>query len=328
MKIISILLSLMLLAGCGGESNNDAKQEDGSALSGAVRMDGSSTVYPISEAVAEEYLAVQPRVRVTVGVSGTGGGFKKFIKEEIDINAASRPIKDSEIEKAKAAGIEFLEIPVAFDGLSVVVNKENDWVDHLTTEELNRIWQPDSVVQTWKDVRPEWPDEKIRLYGPGTDSGTFDYFTATINGKEQASRPDFTASEDDNVLVKGISGDLYSLGYFGFAYYTENATKLRVVPIDGGKGPIEPTLETINTGVYAPLSRPIFIYLNAASLDKPQVADFVEFYLSQASALTTEVGYINLPADVYEKAKNRVAIRETGSSFHGEPRVASLTDSE
>lgn len=328
MKMFSLLITLLLLASCGGDSNTDTGQVVGNALSGSVRMDGSSTVFPISEAVAEEYLAAQPQVRVTVGVSGTGGGFKKFINNEIDINAASRPIKDSEIEKATAAGIQYIEIPVAFDGLSVVINKDNDWVDHLTVQELNRIWQPDSVVQTWQDVRPEWPAEKIRLYGPGTDSGTFDYFTGTINGKEQASRADFTASEDDNVLVKGISGDLYSLGYFGFAYYTENATKLKVVPIDGGAGPIEPTLETINTGVYAPLSRPIFIYLNAASLDKPQVADFVEFYLTQASVLTTEVGYINLPANVYEKAKQRVAIRETGSSFHGEPRVASLTDSE
>ncbi|MFT5100109.1 MAG: phosphate transport system substrate-binding protein [Planctomycetaceae bacterium] len=326
MKIIYSLLIAFLLTACGGEQNDASNvSADGSPLlKGSVRLDGSSTVFPISEAVAEEYLAVQRKVRVTVGVSGTGGGFKKFINQEIDINAASRPIKESEVEKATAAGIGFIEIPVAFDGLSVVVNSKNDWVDHLTVQELNRIWQPDSVVETWKDVRPEWPDEKIRLYGPGTDSGTFDYFTGTINGKEQASRPDFTASEDDNVLVQGISGDHYSLGYFGFAYYKENADKLRIVPIDGGVGPIEPTEVTINNGTYAPLSRPIFIYLNAASLDKPQVADFVDFYLDNAASLATEVGYINLPASVYEKAKARVANREEGSSFHG--TATSLTE--
>jgi phosphate transport system substrate-binding protein len=316
-----------MLAGCGGEQNDAGGTvgADGTAqLTGNVRMDGSSTVFPISEAVAEEYLAVQPRVRVTVGVSGTGGGFKKFINQEININAASRPIKESEIEKAAAAGIKFLEIPVAFDGLSVVVNKNNDWVDHLSVEELKRIWQPDSVVETWQDVRPEWPAEKIRLYGPGTDSGTFDYFTGTINGKEQASRPDFTASEDDNVLVQGISGDLYSLGYFGFAYYKENASKLRVVPIDNGTAIVEPTEITINKGTYAPLSRPIFIYIDADSLDQPQVADFIDFYLDNAGMLATEVGYINLPEAVYEKARARVASRTAGSTFHGEPRVPSL----
>jgi len=326
MKFIYLLFITSFLAACGGEQNDAASvAADGSALlTGSVRLDGSSTVFPISEAVAEEYLAVQPKVRVTVGVSGTGGGFKKFINQEIDINAASRPIKESEVEKAAAAGVGFIEIPVAFDGLSVVVNSKNDWVDYLTVQELNRIWQPDSVVETWQDVRPEWPAEKIRLYGPGTDSGTFDYFTGTINGKEQASRPDFTASEDDNVLVQGISGDHYSLGYFGFAYYKENADKLRIVPIDGGVGPIEPTEVTINNGTYAPLSRPIFIYLNAASLDKPQVAGFVEFYLDNAASLATEVGYINLPTSVYEKAKARVENRVEGSSFHG--TASSLTE--
>jgi phosphate transport system substrate-binding protein len=290
-------------------------------------MDGSSTVFPISEAVAEEYLAEAPGVRVTVGVSGTGGGFKKFLNQEIDINAASRPIKESEFDKAVAAGIQFIELPVAFDGISVVVNPENTWVDQLTTEELQRIWQPDSVVTTWKDVRADWPDEKIRLYGPGTDSGTFDYFTGVINGKEQASRADFTASEDDNVLIQGISGDRYALGYFGFAYYLENQDKLRAVAIDGGQGPILPTPKTINDGTYAPLSRPIYIYLNAASLDKPQVADFVRFYLESAGSLAEEVGYITLPEASYAGARARVAARTSGSSYQGEIRLPKLTAS-
>ncbi len=226
-----------------------------------------------------------------------------------------------------AAGIQFIELPVAFDGISVVVNPENTWVDQLTTDELQRIWQPDSVVTTWKDVRADWPDEKIRLYGPGTDSGTFDYFTGVINGKEQASRADFTASEDDNVLIQGISGDRYALGYFGFAYYLENQDKLRAVAIDGGQGPILPTPITINDGSYAPLSRPIYIYLNAASLDKPQVADFVRFYLESAGSLAEEVGYITLPEASYAGARARVAARTSGSSYQGEIRLPKLTAS-
>ena len=299
MRHIITLFTMLVLVACGGSESTNSSA-GGDQLSGPVRMDGSSTVFPISEAVAEEYLAEAPRVRVTVGVSGTGGGFKKFLNEEIDINAASRPIKDSEFEQANEKGIQVLEIPVAFDGLSVVVNPKNTWVDFLTTGELKRIWEPDSSVTTWKDVRDEWPDEPIRLYGPGTDSGTFDYFTGTINGKEQASRPDFTASEDDNVLVQGISGDLYSLGYFGFAYYLENQGKLRAVPIDGGAGPISPTPQTINEGTYAPLSRPIYIYINASTLDKNQVADFVSFYLDSAGQLAEEVGYISLPQESYQ----------------------------
>ncbi|MEL0093110.1 MAG: PstS family phosphate ABC transporter substrate-binding protein [Pseudomonadales bacterium] len=326
MRYVFTLSIMVLLAACGG-SEAPSNAEGAQGLTGAVRMDGSSTVFPISEAVAEEYLAEAPGVRVTVGVSGTGGGFKKFLNQEIDINAASRPIKESEFDKAVAAGIQFIELPVAFDGISVVVNPENTWVDQLTTDELQRIWQPDSVVTTWKDVRADWPDEKIRLYGPGTDSGTFDYFTGVINGKEQASRADFTASEDDNVLIQGISGDRYALGYFGFAYYLENQDKLRAVAIDGGQGPILPTPITINDGSYAPLSRPIYIYLNAASLDKPQVADFVRFYLESAGSLAEEVGYITLPEASYAGARARVAARTSGSSYQGEIRLPKLTAS-
>jgi len=287
-------------------------------LRGTVSIDGSSTVFPISEAVAEEFLAVQPRVRVTVGVSGTGGGFKKFLAGEIDINDASRPIKMKEVKQASASGIGFIELPIAYDGLSVVVNTKNDWVDHLTITELNKIWQPGSSVTRWSDVRDGWPETEIQLYGPGTDSGTFDYFTETINGKSGASRPDYTANEDDNALVRGISGDEGSLGYFGYAYYAANKDKLRVVAIDGGKGPVAPTEITINNGTYAPLSRPVFIYVRPDALDRKEVRAFVDFYIESAPMLATEVGYIPLPDSVYAGAKQRVESREIGTAYHSE----------
>ena len=287
-------------------------------LRGTVSIDGSSTVFPISEAVAEEFLAVQPRVRVTVGVSGTGGGFKKFLAGEIDINDASRPIKMKEVKQASASGIGFIELPIAYDGLSVVVNTKNDWVDHLTITELNKIWQSGSSVKRWSDVRDGWPEKEIKLYGPGTDSGTFDYFTETINGKSGASRPDYTANEDDNALVRGISGDEGSLGYFGYAYYAANKDKLRVVAIDGGKGPVAPTEITINNGTYAPLSRPVFIYVRPDALDRKEVRAFVDFYIESAPMLATEVGYIPLPDSVYAGAKRRVESREIGTAYHSE----------
>lgn len=292
-------------------------------LRGTVSLDGSSTVFPISEAVAEEFLAEQPRVRVTVGVSGTGGGFKKFLAGEIDVNDASRPIKMSEVTKANELGIEYIELPIAYDGLSVVVNKKNTWVDHLTVAELTKIWQPGSSVKVWSDVRVGWPDMEIRLYGPGTDSGTFDYFTETINGKSGASRPDYTANEDDNALVRGISGDEGSLGYFGYAYYAANKDKLRIVPIDGGKGPVAPTEMTINNGDYAPLSRPIFIYVREHALDRKAVRAFVDFYIESAPMLASEVGYISLPAAVYKAAMMRVETREVGTAYHSEARPMS-----
>ena len=321
-KLLTILIMGLLLA-CA-DRNDSLSDSEQSGLSGKVRLDGSSTVFPISEAVAEEFGAVEPGVRVTVGVSGTGGGFKKFIAGEIHINDASRSIKESEIERALAANINFIELPVAFDGLSVVVNPENDWVDYLTVEELNLIWTPGSTVDEWSDVREDWPKEPLRLYGPGTDSGTFDYFTKVVNGEEQASRADFTASEDDNVLVQGIAGDLFGLGYFGYAYYKENQDKVKIVPIDGGKGPVVPTEESINLGTYSPLSRPIFIYVTVSSLDDPAVAEFVKFYLNSAGQLASEVGYIPLPLAVYERALQRVASRETGSAYSGSNRVGTL----
>lgn len=292
----------LILVGCSSGQSN--KSEGG--LSGTVKVDGSSTVFPITEAVAEEFQAENRGVRVTVGVSGTGGGFKKFLLGETDINDASRSIKPKEIELAKENNVEYLEVPVAFDGISVVVNKENSFVDYLTKEELNKIWEPGSTVKLWSDVRSSWPSEPLHLYGPGVDSGTFDYFTEAINGKSQRSRSDFTASEDDNVLVKGVSGDKNALGFFGFSYYKENADRLKVVPIDGGKGPVEPTLTTINNGTYEPLSRPIFIYVSAASVKRPEVKAFVDFYLKHGATLSEEVGYVALPKDMYATAQTKV----------------------
>jgi len=280
----------------------------GKKLKGTVKVDGSSTVFPITEAVAEEFGKVRDfaRVRVTVGVSGTGGGFKKFCAGETDISDASRPIKQKEIDKAKKNSIRYTEIAVAYDGLSVVINKDNSWVDYLTTAELKKIWEPGSTVKTWADVRKGWPNKRLRLYGPGTDSGTFDYFTEVINGKSQRSRSDFTKSEDDNVLVKGVAGDKYALGYFGYAYYIENKTILKVVPIKHkDHAPVSPTMETINQGTYAPLSRPIFIYVNIDAAKRPEVKEFVRFYLKNAAELSKEVGYIPLPDSMYRESLER-----------------------
>lgn len=306
---------LIILAGIAivgiGATGAHAKDR----LHGTVRIDGSSTVFPITEAVAEEYRGVEPKVRVTVGISGTGGGFKRFGVGETDINDASRPIKGKEIAKCEEAGIEFIEIPVAFDGISVVVSKANTWVDHLTPAELKAIWEPGSTVKTWADVRAGWPKEEIKLYGPGTDSGTFDYFTEEINGKSQACRSDFTASEDDNVLVRGVAGDKNSLGFFGFAYYIENVDKLRIVPIDAGNGPVVPSHDTIANGSYTPLSRPIFIYVARKEADRPEVESFVRFYLESAADLVGEVGYVALPAKLYEIGKTRFEKRVTGTVF-------------
>jgi len=295
-------LSVIGLSGCsqpaapatGAPAAEDAK------LIGEIKIDGSSTVFPITEAIAEEFLAEHPDVKVPVGVSGTGGGFKKWIAKETDINDASRPIKEQEAADAKAAGVEYIEVKIAFDGLSILVNPENTWVQSLTVEELKKIWAPDSTVKTWKDVRPEWPADPIKLYAPGTDSGTFDYFTEAINGKAGAIRPDFTASEDDNVLVQGIAGDKNALGFFGFAYYEENQDKLKLVSIDNGKGPVAPTFDTIKDGSYAPLSRPLFMYINKEALARPEVKTFMTFYLENAKDIAAEVGYVALPDDQYE----------------------------
>ena len=261
-------------------------------LSGIIEIDGSSTVAPVSQAVAEEFQKLHQDVRPVVGVSGTGAGFKRFTVGETDISDASRPIKPSEAEAAAANGIEYLELKVGTDGLSVMVNPENDFVDCLTVGELKAIWEPGSTVSTWQDVRSEWPDDEIRLYGPGTDSGTFDYFTEEIVGEARKSRPDYTPSEDDNVLVLGIYGDKNSLGYFGYAYYIENQDKLKIVAVDNGAGCVAPSAATIEDGSYSPLARPLFIYVNEKSLERPEVKAFVEFYMTDGPDLVREVGYV------------------------------------
>lgn len=313
-RIAALALSVALsvsVAACGNSNDAAQSSETGAAsssegstkLSGKIVVDGSSTVYPITMAVAEEFRNEQPDVEVSVAMSGTGGGMKKFTAGEIDICDASRPIKQEEIDKAKANGIEYLELEVAYDGISVVVNKDNTWIDSITVEELNKMWAKDSTVKTWKDVNPSWPAEPLKLYGPGTDSGTFEFFTEKINGKAKESRTDYTPSEDDNVLVQGIAGDKDALGYFGFAYYEENMDKLKVLKIDAGKGPIEPTFESIKDKSYSPLSRPLYIYINKAKLEQPQVKEFVNFYLEIAGDMSKEVGYIPLESYDTEKAK-------------------------
>jgi len=292
-------LAVVVLAGaaasvmaCGGETAGDG-------LSGMVAIDGSSTVFPISEAMAEEFQIANRGVRVTVGISGTGGGFKKFCGGETDISDASRPIKDSERELCAENGIEPIELRVAWDGLTVVSNPANEWATCMTVDELKRLWQPGSSIRNWSEIRSEWPDMEIELYGPDTDSGTFDYFTDAIVGEEDASRSDYTASADDNVLVIGVEGDEGALGYFGFAYYEESSDKLRAVEIDNGDGCVGPSRETIETGSYAPLSRPMFIYVRRDALERPEIAAFVDFYLTNATALVPETGYVPLAESDY-----------------------------
>lgn len=296
-----------------------------SAADKQVRIDGSSTVYPITEAVAEEYQKIRKDVKVTVGISGTGGGFKKFCRGETDISDASRPILQKEIDACKEKNIEYIELPVAYDGLAVLVNTKNNWVNSLTVADLKKIWEPASQgkVMTWKDVRPEWPEAKLKLFGPGADSGTFDYFTEAINGKSKASRGDFTASEDDNVLVQGIAGDKNALGYFGLAYYEENKGKLKIVPIinSATNKEITPSLQTVMDGTYTPLSRPLFIYVNKEALNKSEVKEFVDFYLKHAPKLTAQVKYVPLPANAYKLATERIARKKTGSMFGGKESV-------
>ncbi len=289
-----------------------------------IKVDGSSTVYPITEAVAEEYQKENRKFRVTVGISGTGGGFKKFGRGETDMSDASRPIKPTEVELCEKNGIEYIELPVAYDGLAVVVHPQNDWVDFFTVDELGTLWEPEAQgkITHWNQIRPDWPDKKFALAGPGVDSGTYDYFTKAINGAEGASRGDFVASEDDNVLVQAVSNNMHGLGFFGLAYYEENKDSLKLVPIDDGKvengdGPIFPSLETVKNSTYQPLSRPIFIYVSKKSAERPEVERFVEFYLKHANALTKEVGYIPLPDEAYRLALERFQKRVTGSVFGG-----------
>ncbi len=291
-----------------------------------VKVDGSSTVYPISEAVAEEFQkAKKNAVKVTVGISGTGGGFKKFCRGEIDIANASRPILKKEMADCKAAGVEYIELPVAFDALTVVMNPKNTFLKDLTVEQLKAIWEPaaQGKITRWNQVNPAWPDAPIKLFGAGSDSGTFDYFTEAVVGKAKSSRGDYTASEDDNVLVQGVSRDVNAIGYFGYAYYAENTGKLKAVPIveKAGKPAVLPSEESVIKGTYQPLSRPIFVYINPKSLDKPEVRELVEFYMKNASKLTKEVKYVPLPAKAYTVNMEHVDKKKTGTVFGGTAEV-------
>jgi phosphate transport system substrate-binding protein len=290
-----------------------------------VKVDGSSTVYPITEAVAEEFQKSKKNaVKVTVGISGTGGGFKKFCRGEIDISDASRPILKKEMEDCKAAGIEYFELPVAFDALTVVVNPKNSFIKQLTVAEMKKMWEPGAQgkITRWNQVNPAWPDAPMKLFGPGADSGTFDYFTEAVVGKSKSSRGDFTASEDDNVLVQGVARDTNALGYFGFAYYVENKDKLKAVPIVNEKGQaVTPSLEAVEKGIYSPLARPIFIYVNAKSLGKPEIKEFVEYYMKNGAKLSKEVKYVPLPAHAYKTAWEHVLKNKKGTVFGGTAEV-------
>lgn len=298
----------LLLSACGSKNSSENESaKDGAKLQGEIKIDGSSTVYPITEAVAEEFRAGQPDVRVTVGVSGTGGGFKKFGRGEIDINDASRPIKDEEAATCQQNNIKYVGLKVAFDGLVVVVNKGNTWINDITVADLKKIWEPEAQgkITKWNQINPKWPNEEFRLYGPGVASGTFDYFTEAVVGKSGSSRGDYTASEDDNVLVQGIAGDKNGLGFFGLAYYDENKESLKLVGVDGGKGVVFPSLETVKDGTYAPLARPVFIYVTEAASKRPEVSAFVNFYLENAPTLVPDVGYIPLSSEEYQQEVSR-----------------------
>ncbi|WP_081212142.1 PstS family phosphate ABC transporter substrate-binding protein [Salegentibacter sediminis] len=298
-KILLTSAMAFLMFACGNNKKDD---------SAGISIDGSSTVYPITEAIAEEYRNEDPKVNVTIGVSGTGGGFQKFGRGDVDIANASRSIKTDEKAIAEENNIDFIELEVAYDGLAVIAHPENDWLDCITVEELKTIWEPaaQGKIKRWNQIRPEWPDEEIHLYGPGVASGTFDYFTEAINGKSGSSRGDYTASEDDNVLVQGVSGDKYGLGFFGLAYYGENSDKLKLVGVDGGEGCIKPTSETVSNGTYAPLSRPLFVYVNSSSVqNNPKVIDFMEFYLNEVPSLLKDVGYVPLTEEEYKTERKK-----------------------
>lgn len=294
-----------------------------------IKIDGSSTVFPITEAVAEEFQKMKKgAVKVTVGISGTGGGFKKFCRGETDISDASRPILKKEMDACKAAGIEYYELPVAFDALTVMVNPKNDWIKSMTVAELKMIWEPaaQGKITKWNQVNPKWPDAPIKLYGAGSDSGTFDYFTEAVVGKAKSSRGDYTASEDDNVLVQGIANDKNALGYFGFAYYAENPTKLKAVAVDGGKGPVMPSAKTVEDGTYNPLGRPIFIYVSKKAAAKPEVKEFIEYYLQNSAPLVKQVKYVPLPASAYKTALAHFQKGKIGTVFGGESEVGLKID--
>ncbi|ODS98431.1 MAG: protein sphX [Lautropia sp. SCN 69-89] len=317
MKFTQTLLAGLLSAGFAASAMAQAK---------LVKIDGSSTVFPVTEAVAEDFQKAQKgAVNVTVGISGTGGGFKKFCRAETDVQNASRPILAKEMADCKAAGVEYVELPVAFDALTVVINPKNTFIKSLSVDELKKMWEPaaQGKVSKWKDVNPAWPDTPLTLFGAGADSGTFDYFTEAIVGKSKSSRGDFTASEDDNVLVQGVSRDVNALGFFGYAYYAENQDKLKAVPIvaKAGSPAVLPSMESVLKGSYQPLSRPIFIYVNAKSLDKPEVKAFVDYYMMHGSKLAREVKYVPLPDQAYKAGLEHVKSRRKGTVFGGVAEV-------
>jgi phosphate transport system substrate-binding protein len=318
LRYFGVACLTLTAAACGG--NNDAAQEGASAA--LITLDGSSTVFPIAEAVAEEFGKANPNVRTpTVGISGTGGGFQKFCRGETDISNASRPIRPAEIEACRKAGIEYIEVPIAYDGIAIVVNPKNTWADSITVAELKTMWAPEAQgkVTRWIQIRPSWPNREIRLFGAGVDSGTYDYFTEATVGKEGASRGDFTSSEDDNVIVQGVGSDELALGFLPLAYFEENRERLKVVPVDDAKGdngggPIAPSAETVRGGTYQPLSRPLFIYVARKAADRPEIQQFVEMFFSRDD-LVREVGYIELTPQIHELARKHFADRKIGTAF-------------
>ena len=313
--------SAVILAACGGDSNDVSAASRGGAQ---VTLDGSSTVFPISEAVAEEFQKVNPSIRLTVGISGTGGGFQRFCHGETDITEASRPITTPEVEACARSRVEYIELPIAYDGIAIVVHPRATWIDSITVEELKRMWQPaaQGTVMTWSQVRSGWPDKELHLFGAGVDSGTYDYFTLAVTGATKASRGDFTSSEDDNVLVQGVANDEGALGFVPFSYYENNRNRLKLLSVDDGRTgnghvPVLPSPDSIRTGTYRPLSRPVFIYVSKTAAERATVQKFVEFYLAQAEPLSREVHYVGLGPRVYEEVEKRFAKRTTGSVFAG-----------
>lgn len=285
-----------------------------------IKIGGSSTAFPITEAVAEDFqISKKGAVMVTAGISGTGGGFKKFCRNEIDVVNASRPILSSEMEQCRKNGVQYIEMPVAYDALTIVVNPKNSWLVSITVEELKKIWEPQAQgkILDWNQINPDWPAAKIKLFGAGADSGTFDYFTEAVVGKAKSSRGDFTASEDDNVLVQGVAGDLYALGFFGFSYYIENQKKLKAVAVDNGNGSVQPSLQTAQDGSYQPLSRPVFIYVNTKSADRPEIKEFVVFYMQHGPELVEEVKYFPLKQEFYKQNIELLHSKTPGTVFGG-----------
>jgi phosphate transport system substrate-binding protein len=322
MRYVSVVVFSLVAAACGGGQSADRQSGASGGGAGAIKVDGSSTVYPIAEAVAEEFKKDNAGVDVQIGVSGTGGGFQKFCRAETDISNASRPVKPTEIETCKKNGIDFLELPVAYDGLAVVVNPKNTWAASMTVEELKKLWTPraQGKITRWNQVRSAWPDREIHLFGAGVDSGTYDYFTEAVVGKEGASRGDFTSSEDDNVLVQGIANDELALGFMGLAYVEQNKGKLKLVAVDDGKkengdGPVIASAETVRNATYQPLSRPLFIYVARKSADRQEVQKFVESYFTRGKELVPEVGYVPLTDEIYQLAQKHFAERKTGTAF-------------